>query len=156
MEPGRCIARIIHSLWPNVAYFLLGLAPRWRGMQDDNLRPGVVRQRLARKRRRIEREEATTELRGTAASEDQDGRRGGGGACPQAPPPPPITRNAYESLEPEMSRDEIREQLNQLEYLSKRLSALQSRDKATRKDQGEHQPLILLSKEKLLSRKPTT
>ncbi len=48
-----------------------------------------------------------------------------------------------------MSRDEIREQLNQLEYLSKCLSALQSRDKATRKDQGEHQPLILLSKEKL-------
>ncbi len=48
-----------------------------------------------------------------------------------------------------MSRAEIREQLNQLESLSKRLSALQSQDEAVRKNQGEDQPLILRSKEKL-------
>ena len=138
VEPRRCYARIIHTLWPNVAYFLLGLAPRWRGMPDDNIPPGIVRRRQARRRRRMEREEATTDLRGASALKEGDGRRrGGGGACPQAPPPPPRARNTYESLEPEMYRAKIREQLNQLEYLSKRLSALQSRDEAIRKGKDE-------------------
>ncbi len=48
-----------------------------------------------------------------------------------------------------MSRAEIREQLNQLEYLSKRLSALQSQDETTRRNHGEDRPLILRSKEEL-------
>ena len=48
-----------------------------------------------------------------------------------------------------MSRAKIREQLNQLEYLSKRLSALQSRDEMARKNVGEDQPLIRRSKEEL-------
>ena len=48
-----------------------------------------------------------------------------------------------------MSRAEIREQLNQLEYFSKRLSALQSQDATTRKNAGEEEPLILRSKEEL-------
>lgn len=150
VELGRCFARIIHTLWPNVAYFLLGLAPRWRGMPDDNLPPGVVRRRQARRRQRREREEAAAGFQGTdqtAASDDEERRRGGGGARPRAPPPT-RARNTYKSIEPEMSRAEIREQLNQLEYLSKRLSALQSRDDARRNNQGgahEDQPLILRS-----------
>ncbi len=123
-------------------------------MPDDNLPPGIVRRHQARRRRRLEREEATAELRSPAATEDQEERRGGGGggeggARPRVPLPPPRPRNAYESLEPEMSRAEIREQLNQLEYLSKRLSALQSRDEMTRKNIGEDQPFIRRSKEEL-------